>query len=175
MPDASIPDLPHVSLATDERTTLVEYLEYYRAVFRKKAAGLDHGQLQAALFPSDLTLSGLVHHMALVEDGWFSECLSDQPVEPWASVDWVANPDWELRTASELSVVELFDQYDASVARSRLSLDSWLSLDELALAARPQGERPSVRWILVHMVEEYARHCGHANFLRQAVDGVTGD
>ena len=169
--DRELPDDPaHVA---DERTTLVEFLDYYRAVLVRKVAGLDRGQLARRVGASTLTLGGLLKHMAYVEDGWFHEGWAQQPTtEPWAGVDWASQPDWDHESAADDAPTELLALFDAAVARSRAAIDA--SHDLLA-AVTIRGREVSLRWILVHMIEEYARHCGHADLLREAIDGRTGD
>jgi uncharacterized damage-inducible protein DinB len=128
---------------------------------------------------SSLTLGGLLKHMALVEDSWFSERLRGQdPVPPWDAVDGEADPDWELHSAAEDTPEELFTLWRAAVDRSRASVAAALAeggLDQPMRAELRDGRQPSLRWIFVHMIEEYARHNGHADLLREAVDGATGE
>ena len=123
--------------------------------------------------PSNLTLGGLVKHMALVEHSWFAHnWLGEPPAEPWASVDWDADPDWEFDTAGDDEPGQLLAWFEASIDASRRAIaDS----HDLSATAESRGRVISLRWILVHMIEEYARHCGHADLIRQAIDGATGD
>ena len=160
----------------DEETGLREMLDYYRAVLQRKASGLTDVQLSTALAPSDLTIGGLLNHMALVEDIWFFQRLqgNDQP-EPWASMDWEADPDAELHSAKDQSSTELVARYEAAITRSRAAYADAESLDQLAAAVHPNGQRWNLRWIMIHMIEEYARHCGHADLIRQSIDGATDD
>lgn len=170
------PPLPKFSVSADEPTTLVEMLDYYRAVLVRKGSGLSTEQLDTRLAPSDLTIGGLIFHMALVEDGWFHQkFLGNEPPEPWASVDWDSDYDWELNNANTRTPDQLFAQFYMSVARSHVAYSSADSLDQLAMLIRSNGDQWNLRWIMVHMIEEYARHCGHADFIRQSIDGVTGD
>ena len=151
-------------------------LEYYRAVLLRKASGLTAEQLRRSLAPSDLTKAGLVMHMALVEDHWFDHRFAGNPEhEPWASADWEADVDSEMTLAATLGIDELFAQFDLSVARSRAAFGAANSLDQIAVLSHEDGTPWSLRWIMVHMIEEYARHCGHADFIRQSIDGATGD
>lgn len=170
------PELPTRNCSADELTTLVEMLDHYRGVLIRKASGLNQQQLAIALAPSDLTLGRLVMHMALVEDHWFQQRFLDNPEnEPWASADWDADADWEMTHADTLGVAEIMAQYDESVARSRAALGAAHSLDQIAVNAHEDGTHWNLRWIMVHLIEEYARHCGHADFIRQSIDGATGD
>lgn len=158
-----------------ERDTLVTFLDSFRSVLIRKAVGLDQTQLATTLGPSSLTIGGLVKHLAFVEDHWFTYVLlGHEYPEPWASADWNTSPDWEFDTAPTDLPAELLAQFERSLSRSRQALDGVSDLD--AIAARPShGEPTNVRWILVHMIEEYARHCGHADLIRESIDARTGD
>ncbi len=170
------PELPSARRDADERATLVEMLEYYRVVLLRKAWGVPDADLARRLGPSNLTLGGLLLHMALVEDIWFSHRIrGDEPVEPWKSVDWDVDPDWELHASSEWTAAALIEQYDLSISRSREVLAGVESLDQIAAVPAANGATPNVRWILIHMIEEYARHCGHADLIRESIDGATDD
>lgn len=170
----------------DELTTLCGFLDYFRDTLRVKAGGLDHAQLSQSLPPSDLTLGALVKHLAAVEDQWFGEMLWGLPEdEPWASADWAQDPDWEFTSAAQDSPEALWAQYELSVARSRERLAAALAelpggsgadpCSIMGLATGDERGQFSLRWILVHLIEEYARHCGHADLIRQSVDGAIGD
>lgn len=163
----------------EELTTLRAFLDYFRTTIRMKASGLGREDLARALPPSDLTLAGLVKHLAFVEDYWFGEILRGEPADdPWAAVDWSRDPDWELTSATEHEPADLWQLYDDAVARSQTRLTLALAAggaDQLSLGAERGRDRFTLRWILVHLVEEYARHCGHADLIRQSIDGSTGD
>lgn len=170
------PPLPSIDVAADERTTLREMLDYYRAVLARKAFGLDAAQLHQPLAPSDLTIAGLLHHVAMAEDTWFTyRFLGEPPPEPWASADWDADEDWEITAARDLDATAIFAQYETSLARSRAAFAGADSLDQHSVRGREDGTRWNLRWIMVHMIEEYARHCGHADFIRQSIDGMVDD
>jgi hypothetical protein len=99
-------------------------------------------------------------------------------VSPWAAVDWKSDPDWEWHSAAQDLPEELFALWQSAVDSSRALVEEALSdggLDQLARRTWPDGSAPSLRWILVHMIEEYARHNGHADLLRESVDGETGE
>lgn len=117
--------------------------------------------------------------MAFVEDEWFSRWLPGaQQREPWGSADWTTDPDWDFTSAASDTPQELLTQWHMSVERSREGTSRALAADELGVAAKrswPDGKTPTLRWILVHMIEEYARHNGHADFLRESIDGETGE
>lgn len=170
---------PEPPLAGDETATLLGFLDYQRATLAWKCAGLDAAGLQAKVGPSSMTLGGLLKHMAYVEDGWFSRSLHDRDrAAPWDTVDWEADPDWDWNSAAEDSPDELRTLWQDAVARSRSLVAEALAdggLDRPARRTWPDGRAPSLRWILVHMIEEYARHNGHADLLRESVDGLTGE
>ncbi len=114
--------------------------------------------------------------MTVVEIGWFRQTLlGEDPPEPWASAPWDDDYDWEMTSAPTVPTAQIFADYDAAIARSREAAAGIASLDELAAGTRGNGETVDLRWITIHMIEEYARHCGHADFIREAIDGVTGD
>jgi uncharacterized damage-inducible protein DinB len=160
----------------DERTTLVEFLEYYRSVFVRKPAGVDAAGLARTIAASKLTLGGLLKHMALVEDHWFHHTWGGGEMpQPWADIDWDRTPDWEFDTAHDSTPAELEALWTAAVERSRASIAAATDLDAVAAVESEAFGPATLRWIVVHMIEEYARHCGHADLLREAVDGRTGD
>jgi len=163
----------------DEAQTLLGFLDYHRRTLLLKVDGLDADALRRTLPPSTLTLGGLLKHLAMVEDNWFSHVWLDEQVEPWASAPWDVDHDWELTSAAQDSPEELRALWDAAVARSQRTVETALAaggLDQTGRRLRRDtGEGVSLRWILVHMIEEYARHNGHADLLREAVDGSTGE
>lgn len=166
----------------DEITLLRSFLNYYRATVRMKAEGLDAAQLATRLGPSDLTLGGLLKHLALVEHSWFRyRVIGGEYAAPWSQADWEADHDWELHSAAQDSPEELFALFDAAIADSEAILDDVLAsadgpaLDRLIQRDSYRGDRPSLRWVLIHLIEEYARHSGHADLIRESIDGATGD
>ena len=152
----------------DERTMLESWLEYHRATLAQKCAGLTPDQLRTrSVPPSQLSLLGLVRHMAEVENNWFRFWLAgDGPVTRWDGDEDFAVDDAE--------VDEAFDYWRAECANARAVVSGFASLDDVG-AGQTVGAGISLRWMLVHMIEEYARHNGHADLLREAIDGVTGD
>lgn len=165
-------------LGADEATMLSAYLDYHRATLVWKASGLTPAQLATTIASSSLTIAGLVKHMALVEDSWFTDKFAGLgDPEPWNGVDWDADPDWEFRTALDDSPEELLAQYAESCARSRAVVVAAESLDQRSVAESryEPGQHFTLRWILLHMIEETARHNGHVDLLREAIDGVTGE
>lgn len=165
--------------AADETATLLGFLDYHRATFAWKVGGLDSAGLQATVGASSMTLGGMMKHLALVEDGWFSQSLMGRDLgPPWDTVDWDADPDWEWHTAAQDSPEQLQAIWEAAVGRSRTTATEALAaggLDQLAKRTWPDGRAPSLRWILCHMIEEYARHNGHADLIRESVDGEVGE
>jgi len=171
---------PEPPVASNEAATLLGFLDYQRATLAWKCAGLDAAGLRATTAASTMTLGGILKHMALVEYGWFSRSLHGREYAvPWDAVDWQGDPDWEWRTAGEDSPDELFALWERAVEQSRADvadvLDTGDGLGQLAKRTWPDGRAPSLRWILCHMIEEYARHNGHADLLRESVDGATGE
>ena len=156
---------------------LAAFLDFQRATVLLKCEGLTAEQLGETAVPSSgLTLGGLLNHLALVEDSWFRvRFLGEEHVSPWDRVDWDADPDWEFRTATELTPEELRRRYEDACARSRDVVARAESLDQLSVHARRTGRHFDLRWVLLHMIEETARHAGHADLLREAIDGTVGD
>ena len=170
---------PEPPLAADEAGTLLGFLDYQRATLEWKCAGLDAAGLGATTAASSMTLGGLLKHMAYVESEWFSRSLHGRDREaPFDTVDWKADPDWEWHSAAGDTPDQLRTLWQDAVERSRARVAEALAsggLDQLARRSWPDGSAPSLRWILCHMIEEYARHNGHADLLREAVDGQTGE
>ncbi len=165
------------SFHEDERAMLASYLDYHRATLVWKASGLTQAQLAQALPSSSLTIGGLVKHMALVEDSWFTDRFAGlgEP-EPWASVDWDADRDWEHHSAADDTPEELLALYAGSCARSRAAYQAAESLDQRSAVPGGWTDEPfTLRWMVLHMIEETARHNGHVDLLREAIDGLTGE
>jgi uncharacterized damage-inducible protein DinB len=162
--------------AASERDALAQYLDYQRATILLKAEGLDKQQLATTIPTSSLTLAGILYHLALVEESWMEEDFSGLPArEPWNGVDWDADPDWEFRTATTLDPAALRQRYMEACERSRVVAEKAGSLDELSEKPLRSGARFTLRWVLLHLIEETARHAGHADLLREAIDGSTGE
>jgi hypothetical protein len=167
-------DRPHTPKTADEPTTLSAFLDRYRATLEWKCRGLQAAQLGTrSVPPSELTLLGLVRHLGEVESWWFRRWAG----EAWSSHYPDSGPgcDFDAPADDPAAVEEAFAYWRGEVAHARGITMRAASLDE----ARAMPQRPdqpfSLRWILVHMIEEYARHCGHADLLRERIDGVTGD
>ncbi len=162
-----------IPVTADEATTLRAFLDHFRATLRRQAEGLTDEQLHSRLEPSTLTLGGLLKHLALVEQFWFRHILlGEDESEPWASADFDADRDWELTSAATDTGADLRALHATEVARADEAIDRALleGLDSVSALER-RGRPVSLRWILVHMVEEYARHCGHADLIRESIDG----
>src|ERR1700712_2492701 len=115
---------PEPPMAADETTTLLAFLDFHRATFAWKCAGLDSAGLQATVGVSTMTLGGMLKHLALVEDSWFSRRLHDQERQPpWNAVDWHTDEDWDWRTAADDSPDELRGLWEKAVTRSRTLVD----------------------------------------------------
>lgn len=170
---------PEPALSSDERGMLTGYLDWQRATLRWKCSGVDAAGLRATVGVSSMTLGGLLKHMAMVEDEWFSVWLLGRDRQPpFDTVDWQADRDWEWHSAAGDSPDQLMTLWEDAAARSRSLVAEALAdggLDQLTRRAWPDGRSPSLRWVLCHMVEEYARHNGHADLLRESVDGQTGE
>jgi uncharacterized damage-inducible protein DinB len=170
---------PEPPLAADETGTLLGFLDYQRATFAWKCGGLDAAGLAATVAVSSMTLGGMLKHLAYVEDYWFSRFLHDRdPAAPWDTVDWKADPDWEWHSAAADTPEQLRALWQDAAARSRSLAAQALADGGMGVLARrtwPDGRAPSLRWIMCHMIEEYARHNGHADLIRESVDGLTGE
>jgi uncharacterized damage-inducible protein DinB len=158
----------------DELANLTRFLDHHREVLQHKAGGLGRDDLSRTLAPSDLTLGGMVKHLAFVEDWWFGRHLRGELPEPWASVDWEADGDWDWHSAADDTPEELWAGWTEAVTRSRAAVEEDPRPDRLARRGRGEEEL-TLRWILAHMLEEYARHNGHADLIRQSIDGQVGD
>jgi uncharacterized damage-inducible protein DinB len=166
-------DPPHIA---DERTLMSAFLDYQRSTFMWKIAGLTTLELHQAAPPSTLTLGGLTKHLALVEDHWFQErFLGRADIEPWASAPFEEDADWDFHSAQHDEGDALVELYTAACDRSRAVVADAESLDDVSATIDTRsGSATSLRWILLHMIEETARHNGHADLLREAIDGETG-
>ena len=159
-----------------ELGSLEQYLDYQRETMLTKTDGLTREQLARKHPPSELTLGGLLYHLSLVEEDWLEVRFSGLPDrEPWANVDWNADPNWEFRTAADLAPEQLQNRYRKAIDRSRHVVSEAAGLDQMSIMALRDGRHFSLRWVLLHLIEETARHAGHADFLREAIDGTVGE
>jgi uncharacterized damage-inducible protein DinB len=163
----------------DEVATLLGFLEFQRATFEWKCRDLDADDLRLRVAASEMSLGGLLKHLAWVEDYWCSRRLvGNPPAAPWAEVDWESDRDWEWHSAAGDEPDTLHALWRASVDRSRALVAEAIATGGLGTAIAvpwPDGTAPNLRWVLVHLIEEYARHNGHADLLREAADGATGE
>ena len=161
----------------DETTMLISFLDYYRASLILKSVGLTDEQARTcAVPPSDLNITGLIRHMAEVERNWFQRWFIEVDAPPIYYGG--ADPDGDIHAGPNDSLADAISVWQMEVDRAR-EITATARPDDIAkhVATEPQraGFQPNMRWILNHMIEEYARHCGHADLLRQSIDGVVGD
>jgi len=163
--------------AGSEIETLLGALDRNRRTFAWKCFGLSAEEMRRTLGPSTMTLGGLVKHVALVEDYYFSLGLGEHMPKPWSDVDFDADPDWDWHSAAEDSPEELQSLWEAAAGRSRAAVATFLTEESADSRVRwSEGtERPNLRRVLVDMVEEYARHTGHADLIRESIDGLVGE
>lgn len=179
MSDANERDFPGPPVAGDETATLLGSLERQRATFAWKCGGLDAAGLKATVGASAITLGGLVKHLAFVEDYKFTTMLLGRDlVAPWNEVDWGTDEAWPWHSAAEDSPDGLYGLWRDAVARSRAAVAQALAsgMDvRIAYGFDSPDEALSLRRLLIDIIEEYARHVGHADLIREAVDGLVGE
>jgi uncharacterized damage-inducible protein DinB len=159
--------------AWDERTMLTTFLDYTRATVHAKCAGLSDEDARAAPLPTSplMTISGLVSHLYWVERSWFqTDFLGEEDQGPWTREE----PDREMSIGTEMPLSTLLADYRTQ-CRQYSDLVAGRDLDERAQRPGRDGQHPTLRWILFHLIEETARHNGHIDILREIADGVTGD
>ena len=165
--------------AGNEIDTLVGSLERQRRTFAWKCGDLDAAGLRATRPPSTMTLGGLLKHLAAVEDYYFSVKLHGREQHsPFDTAPWDDDPDWEWQSAAGDSPAELMSLWQQTVGRSRVLVAEAMAdggLDRLASQTSPDGRTPSLRRLLIDLIEEYARHTGHADLIRESVDGLVGE
>jgi hypothetical protein len=166
-------------LAGTEAEHLVGALDRLRTTFRWKADDLDADGLQTRIGASSLTLGGLLKHLARAEAQMFSTKLSGAPIgAPWDTTDWDSDSDWDFASAADDTPEELYALWDSTIERSRATLDTALAdggLDQLIHLSWGEGRNFSLRRLVCDLIEEYGRHTGHADLLREAVDGRVGE
>jgi uncharacterized damage-inducible protein DinB len=162
------PEPPH---AGTEKEMLLGFLDFLRATILWKADGLTDEELRRPHDPSGLTLLGLIKHLAYVERSWFQHRFLGAEVEfPWTKED----PDADWRIAPDDTTQAIRDLYRQEIDIANRVIAEH-DLDAPARHVRPSHEGLQLRWIVTHMIEETARHCGHADFMREAIDGQTGE
>ena len=166
-------------LAGSEAEHLVGALDRLRTTFRYKVDGLDADGLNTRIGASSITLGGLMKHLAANEDYMFDVKLRGKPMGgPWLDNGWRDDNDWELNSAVDNTPEELYALWDGAVARSRETLTAAIADGGLGQAAHiswPDGRHPSLRRLVCDLIEEYGRHTGHADLIREAVDGRVGE
>ena len=169
-PEQRPPDPPD---AGNEAATLLGFLERQRATFAWKCGGLDAAGLRATVGASSLTLGGMLKHLARFEDDMSAEWLHGRAQRPpWNGVDWNTDHDWDWRSAADDTPEQLHALWRDAVARSRVLFTE--ALADGGPERRGGDGLPSLRYILLNMIEEYARHNGHADLIRESVDGLVG-
>lgn len=171
----TVPPTPRVDppTAADERTMLTSWLDWHRATVRTKCAGLDPSLATAAPLPTSplMSVAGVVSHLCWVEHFWFEVVMLGTPDRLPSSP---RTPDREWLAGATTPLAELLEDYERRTARSR-AITARLELGSSARVDLPDQRRMTLRWVLVHMLEETARHNGHLDLLRETVDGTTGD
>jgi hypothetical protein len=168
-------------LAGNEVEHLTGALNRLRMTFRWKADGLDAAGLSTRIGASSLTIGGLLKHLAACEDTMFTLKLTGEPIgEPWDAMGWDPRSDWEFTftSAADNTPEELYALWDGAVDRSRARLDAALAkggLDQPVHLSWPGGRHLNLRRLLCDLIEEYGRHTGHADLIREAVDGRVGE
>jgi hypothetical protein len=177
MTDSEYPWEP--PFAGTEAEHLVGALERLRTTFRWKADGLDAAGLDVRVGASTLTLGGLLKHLAAVEDHHSTAKLSGAPMGgPWEALGWDGSDDWEFSSAAKDTPGQLYAFWDDAVERARTRLGAALAhggLDQPVHVTAPDGTHASLRRLLCDLIEEYGRHTGHADLIREAVDGRVGE
>jgi Protein of unknown function (DUF664) len=167
--------------AGDEVATLLGSLERQRATFAWKVAGLDSNGLAAKVGASAITLGGLIKHLAFVEDLKLTTMLLGQAlVPPWDAVDWEHDASWPWHSAARDCPAALYELWHGAILRSRASVTRAIIQGGLDVRIKygPSGDpdnAPSLRRLLADIIEEYARHVGHADLIRETIDGLVGE
>lgn len=173
----SISDIvrPEPPQAGAEKETLTGFLDWQRLTVLVKIDGVSDADLRRPMVPSGTSMLGMVKHLAYVERWWFQKVFMDQDVSfPWSEDDWNA----DFRIEADETTQDIVDLYKRESDVSRAIIAA-ASLDDLSRYVKTEGHKglgtTSLRWILLHMLEEVARHNGHADILREMIDGTTGE
>jgi uncharacterized damage-inducible protein DinB len=161
--------------STSERDALGQYLDWQRETVLLKTEGLGKEQLGQRIPTSGLTLAGLLYHLAFVEEDWFEVDFLGQPKREEWQVDREVDPDFDFRIALSMEPDELRLRYRQACDRSRQITAAARDLDQLSVSTAMGGKPFTLRWLLLHLIEETARHAGHADLLREAIDGTVGE
>jgi len=164
--DAAVSDSSALGGRADERELLNGFLDWYRSVVENKVADLSLEDASRVMTPTGLSPLGIVKHLAYVERGWFNVRFAAEEVK--------VDPDAVFRVEPEDTVASVLAFYRDSVKESR-RIAAGASLEDVSKSESPHYGSVSMRWILVHMLEETARHGGHLDLMREQIDGRTGD
>jgi hypothetical protein len=174
--DTTVTEPPRTAGETE---MLVFALERSRAQFAWKSGGLEEAALRRTYPPSTMTLGGLLKHLTLVEDYYTSVYVLGAPMpEPWRQENFDADPDWAWHSAANDTAEDLYAMWRNAVERSRAAWSSVLANggpDQPSKRVNAEGSAPNLRRIIVDLHDEYARHNGHADLFREAIDGVVGE
>ncbi len=172
MTTPTMPPRHYPAYDLDERSTLTEFLDFHRATVHLKVAGLSEDDAWRRFVPSLTSAAGIVKHLTYVEQSWFRIRLAGETGlwVPWTD----ENPDADFERAEDDTVGSLLQAYAEQCDRSR-AVASSMQLDDLAAAPARDGGHATLRWVLVHMIEETARHNGHLDLIRELTDGQTGE
>ena len=170
---ADIFDTGEVAAVADERTTLETFLDYLRQAVRAKLHGLSEEEARRPLVPSGTSVAGLIKHLCRVEMSWFQHRLAQIALQDLPALQrWSEEPESDFRVSPDETSELIIERYDEQCATSR-KVAAKFELDDVV--PHPALGEVSMRWIFVHMIEETARHAGHADILREQLDGATGD
>ena len=164
---------PEPASTPDLRGLLLDYLDYFRGVVAAKLDGLPTAELTGSRLPSGWTPSGLVHHLVNVERRWLVwGFLGEQVADPWRDAD--ENGGW---VTLDVSVAELRLMLDEAAARTRGIVEAHQLTDVARVGGRfaDAATAPQLHWVLLHLLQEYARHVGHLDIARELVDGTVGE
>ncbi len=162
----------HLGLRRGERETLGGFLDWYRAVVERKIEGLSLEDAERVTTPTGMSALGILKHLGWVERGWFRETFAGEEVE---AIDLDGDNSAEFAIGSDDTVETVTSFYRSEVEEGRRVVRETPSLDTLSARETSYGEQVSLRWVMVHMLEETARHAGHLDLMREQIDGRVGD
>lgn len=163
---------PMPSDAVDERETLTGFLRWQRATFEWKISELPDEGWDRTVAASTMTLAGLVSHLTFVEDHWSQTVFRGSEIAPWNEVDWESTPEYDWHLAIGADPETLVERWREACVRAD---EAYAAAEHVGQVAAAESQPVNLRWIYVHMIEEYARHNGHADLIREAIDGQTGE
>jgi uncharacterized damage-inducible protein DinB len=162
----------YLGVRQGERETLEGFLDWYRAVVERKVEGLTADDAKRVMTPTGMTALGVVKHLGWVERGWFREIFAGEDVE---AIDVDGDNSAEFAVGGDETVGSVIAFYRGEVEQARRVFRDAPSLDALSARQTSFREQVSLRWIVVHMLEETARHAGHLDVMRESIDGQVGD